>query len=337
MTNYYTPEKKAEILFTFAKLYENFQTATAQLRKYGFQYILPIELCGKMQGKINEDMKKLILDTLAATDNNGCREGFILQTMVSTFEEYIPLICEEPNIEETVNKSLTCFDSIFEKLETEVSQEKVKIRKLPVFIGCEILSTCIETVYDMLSAQLLCIKTNFPDKENTSWDIDEILKAINDRTIISSQDNWKTAISWNITSYFIGKKSSMPDSEYIKNFIEGIEIDVANEILVYVPNKLVMTVASCPNLRMHSSIKIPHIIWLLRDGNALLGKQICQQLFESYLGLGNLYLTNFFKDIKNPYCQSHNVTIAGKMYSCYVIKITPAVYVKAETKFFYSS
>eukprot|EP01022_Parablepharisma_sp_SALTPOND_P020135 TRINITY_DN357_c0_g1_i1.p1 TRINITY_DN357_c0_g1~~TRINITY_DN357_c0_g1_i1.p1 ORF type:complete len:1760 (+),score=117.76 TRINITY_DN357_c0_g1_i1:6764-12043(+) len=333
MTNDYSKEKIAEILFTFVKLYENFQFSLPFLRKYGFQYVLPIDFKAEVGVAIDPSMKALILDILNATNNNGCQNYDLLADFINTFEtDYAHAIKETTS---TPHHAFTdSIQTIFDKFSTESAGERTMVKKVPKFVGAEVCVSDNEIIYLMILNALRRIQTKFfPEPDS---DLSQLIAKIKEHHIHHSDTEWKPTSQWHITSYFVGKKSSIPDSEYLKKFIEGVQISVRCDVLLYVPNKLVMSVVHAPNLRLHSSIKIPSVVWLINASSVGLGRTLCENLFESYQGLGNLYLTGFFQEPSGVYCEAHKVVIGKETVECYVVKVMPKVEVSAETKFFYN-
>ncbi len=337
MTASYSKEKIAEILFTFVKLYENFQFSLPSLRKHGFQYILPIDFASKVDAGVTEKLKALSLDILRCTTGNGCGQKSLLQDFTAMFEEEYAAAVHDPAEHKTeeIDRTMLCIKTIFEKLAMEPA-EKTSMKKMPKFVGAEFRVGDYEKIYNMLSAELAKIRTQcFPTVKAGEHELDAIISLINERSMHQSKGDWRVPETWHVTSYFIGKKTAVPDSDYLKKYIEGMDVNVRCDILLYVPGKIVMSILSSPELRLHHSIKVPSVVWLVDEASVSLGRSVCEQLFESYQGLGNLHLTGFFHDPTGLFCQTHKVTISKETCDCVVLKTVPKAFLVAETKFFY--
>jgi len=332
MKEEYSKQKTAEILFTFVKLYENFQFSFTNMRKFGVQFILTVDFSANLPCEVDEDYKKLILRILDKTDQNGCHDQALLEEFIDKFDmDYDKKISEnhiDVKVLENFEKSLmTVFES------PTINPQITAPKKIPKFVGAEIYDSQQDTIYSIISNELDQIKLKY---ENLNIEISEILKQISTKAVNSNQEFWRKPYSvWTITSYYLDRKKSIPDSEYLKKFIEGIEITVRPDVLIYVPSKLIMFIVNCPDLKMHHTIKVPSICLLLNEGSVGMSRIICENLFESYLGLGNLYLNGFFAEPTGSYCEMHKVQTNKETVDCYVSKITSKSILKAETKFFY--
>jgi len=335
----YSKERMAEILFCFVKLYNGFMFTLPSLKKYGFQYILPVDFKANVKCEIKEPLKELINEILDATNNNGCTDQYLIQKFVNTFNtEYEENIKECESTEETVETFTKSIISIFDKF--PIDSLGSTVRKIPKFVGAEINISDNEIIYRMILNSLNKIKAKFFSSTN-QHDITDLIHKIEKSVIHQSEIDWSTANQWYITSYFPGKKGSIPDSEYLKKFMIGVQLIVQCEALVYIPNKLVMGIVHVPNLILHKTIRVPSVLWLMNvtnlRGSAMgLSRKVCENLFESYKAIANLYLTGLFKEPETIYCEVHKLVFGKEVLECYVDKVIPKAELHAETKFFYN-
>jgi len=329
-------EKSAEILFAILKLYENTQFSLLALRKYGFHYTLPIQFYDNPEAyilSINDELKQNISEILLQTDSNGCRNKDLLKTFVNLFEALKMPFPQQKN-----EKIITKFEQgIMDVLQASKPPEKISHKKLPKFCGAEILEKENKNIAGMILGELRKIKEKY---END--DIKNIINNIENDICLKGKGNidkneWHVPSFWHVTSYYIGKKSgSTPDSEYLKNFTELSNIGIRCDALVYIPGKVIFSIGTCPSLTLHSSYKVPSIVWLLNSkGSMGFARDACEQLFESYKNLRNIYTAGFFNDIK-PYCENVQIEVCKEIYECYVVKTLPKLTISAETKFFYN-
>ena len=326
----HSKEKAAEILFAFIKLYESIEFTPVLLMKYGFHYMLPIDF-SHHKIPIKEDMKELIIKILQCTDNNGCNNKELIKTFITLFEsEYIRDINEG---EVTITVYEEFIQSINKKCWNIDKPEKSKMKRIPKFVGAEILYQEYSKVKAMLLTELTTIQSKFFTTKES--DITNLISSIKDESLWKDNLNWRVPSFWHITSYYIGKKNAAPDSKYLKKFKEGINIDIDCEVLVYVPERLVMGILYCPELALHQSYKVPSAVWLLNKGNMIFAREMCEQLFEDSKMLYNEYANGFFKTSES-FSNKYMIKVGKEQKQCYITKLSTRTTIKAVTKFFYS-
>lgn len=336
----HSKEMAAEMLFAFAKLYESVDFSLPLLTKYGFHHVLPLDFSNyATEQPVGENMKELVVKILQRTDSNGCSDKKLVKDFVALFElEYMKSIHDD---ERAIDKAVTVYEdflnSISEKCSVVGMPEKrtgsSRMKRIPKFVGAEILHSEYPKVNSMLLTGLTAIQTKYFGAGES--DIDSLISSIQDKSLWKDNLNWRVPSFWHVTSYYIGKKNAAPDSDYLRKFKEQVEVDINCEVLVYVPQRLVMGILRCPEIPLQQSYKVPSAVWLLNKGNMIFAREVCEQLFEDSKRLYSQYLSGFFRTPQH-FSAVYPLEVGKEESQCYITKLHPSTAIKATTKFFYS-
>jgi hypothetical protein len=123
---------------------------------------------------------------------------------------------------------------------------------------------------------------------------------LNDLNLIKSMSskNWREPDSWHTTCLYVGQNTSALYDPIYVNFVEGVQIDLDVNTMIYIPNKII-SAPVFPNYKLIQN-KFPHITLLMGKYQAVDSNYVMEAAFGGAdEQLRMLYQNGFIKDASN--------------------------------------
>jgi hypothetical protein len=210
------------------------------------------------------------------------------------------------------------------------SSEVQNLEQVPdpvaLFLGLKLTDNHFE---DIKGASIKSLNAAYDQSKDESIkaDISEISEKAGEK------DSWQYSYEPHITSMFIGGKvpADATNKSLYMNYLEGLEEAVMIPAIAYLPGNIIAGIGFIDLNRVLMLNKFPHTTWLNKGMSAVYSNHLLESL-----GTNEDFMKDYssqFNDAKQV--SSYKVTIEGKEYTAYVVKLEKPWYMTGFTSKFY--